>query len=208
MADSHEMDVLGIRGKLAYPFVYDLFTWLIGYDQCATRLVNEHVRPFADAKILDMGCGLGKILGFLPPCHYVGFDMNRNYVRAASARYAGRGEIFTAKINNDDLSHLTGFDIAMAIGVVHHLDDDGTRELFRTAKSALKPGGRLVTFDSCIVENQSRITRYLFSMDRGAFIRTEDEYQTLARKEWKNVRCTVHSDLLRIPYTHVVMECS
>jgi SAM-dependent methyltransferase len=48
------------------------------------------------------------------------------------------------------------YDIVMAFGVLHHLDDAEGRELFRGARRALKPGGRFVTLDTPSFRNNQR----------------------------------------------------
>jgi len=100
------------------------------------------------------------------------------------------------------------FDIVIAKGLVHHLDDVEARKLFAVGCEALKPGGRLVTFDGCFVPGQSRIARCLLSLDRGKYVRTEPEYLALARESFDTVISHVRHNLTRIPYTLQIMECT
>jgi SAM-dependent methyltransferase len=95
----------------------------------------------------------------------------------------------------------------IAHGVLHHLDDDQARTLFRVARRALKPGGRLVTYDGCFTPDQSAAARFVVSLDRGRHVRTREAYERLARGEFSEVRTFVRHDLVRIPYTHLIMEC-
>ena len=55
------------------------------------------------------------------------------------------------------------FDIVLALGVLHHLDDDEALTLFQIARDAMKPGGRLVTIDGVWTDDQSHIAKYLLS---------------------------------------------
>jgi hypothetical protein len=43
--------------------------------------------------------------------------------------------------------------------------------------------------------------------DRGQFIRDEQGYVALASQVFGSVRATIHDKLLRIPYTHIILEC-
>src|SRR5205823_7002829 len=95
-----------------------------------------------------------------------------------------------------------------ATGVLHHLDDKEAIDLFQVARAALKPGGKLITFDGCFCEGQSRIARYLLERDRGKFVRTAEAYVALARKAFENVEVTLRHDLLRLPYSHIIMKCT
>jgi hypothetical protein len=94
----------------------------------------------------------------------------------------------------------------LAIGILHHLSDEEALKLFRLAQSALKPGGCLVTLDGCYIDNQPRLARYLISKDRGEHIRTLDAYRALASRVFSKVVTHLRSDLLHVPYTHLIMK--
>ena len=51
----------GIRSVLSYSFIFDLFQWLIGYNNLKRRFIREFVMPSNNAKILDLGCGYGAV---------------------------------------------------------------------------------------------------------------------------------------------------
>jgi SAM-dependent methyltransferase len=40
-------------------------------------------------KVIDVGCGYGSLVPFLPPCEYVGIDLVEEFVLEARCRYAG-----------------------------------------------------------------------------------------------------------------------
>ena len=65
-----------------------------------------------------------------------------------------------------------------------------------------------MTYDGCWVEGQSRIARWLISMDRGQAVRAPRELERLAAPHFSEVRREIRHDFLRIPYTHLVLECS
>jgi cyclopropane fatty-acyl-phospholipid synthase-like methyltransferase len=160
------------------------------------------------AKVLDIGCGPANMLEFLPDVRYIGFDASEAYIAEAQKRWGLRGEFTCATVNAQNLQE-RGFDIVLAIGVLHHLDDQESRGLFNLAHEALRPGGRLVTLDGVYVSKQSPIARYLISKDRGEYVRHLDEYESLARGEFPDTKATVLHDLLApMPYTHLIMECT
>ena len=96
----------------------------------------------------------------------------------------------------------------LAAGVLHHLDDTRAVSLFNLARKALKPGARLVTFDGCFVAGQPKLARFVVSRDRGQYVRESAEYAKLAEQVFPQVRSFVRHDLLRIPYTHVILQCA
>ncbi len=134
--------------------------------------------------------------------------MNYAYIRAAQRRFGNRGSFLCKYISMNALPNMAQFDIALALGVVHHLNDHEATELFQLAGVVLKPGGRLVTLDGVYCHDQSRVERFVLSKDRGRHVRTRNGYLDLASKVFGTVNVTIRRDLLRIPYTHIILECT
>ena len=63
------------RSILASPMAYKLWCKLVGEPAWAKVLVNEYIQPMPGARILEIGCGPGTIVGYLPPSDYLGFDL-------------------------------------------------------------------------------------------------------------------------------------
>lgn len=198
----------GVRSVLSIPAVYDFFQNLTGARSARREFVENYVGIRSGDSVLDIGCGTAQILEFLPSVRYFGFDSSREYIEAARGQFGKRGTFMCQNVNQQTLQDLPQFDIVLATGVLHHLNDDEALDLFRLAGLALKPGGRLVTFDGCFEEGQSRIARYIIAKDRGQFVRTKKGYVDIASKVFENVKTTIRHDLLRIPYTHIIMECT
>jgi SAM-dependent methyltransferase len=195
-----------MKSLLDRPRVYSLFRRLVGRDSARFVYAREHLRLEPGQRVLDLGCGPGDILQFLPAVDYVGYDVNPAYIERARKRFGSRGQFHSSAIE-EDFNPGKGFDAVIAHGVLHHLDDEAARALFRVARRALKPGGRLVTFDGCFAEGQSPLARLFLSLDRGRHVRTREGYERLARAEFDQVKSVLRDDLIRIPYTHIIMEC-
>jgi SAM-dependent methyltransferase len=196
-----------LRPILNRAYFYELYHRLIGANYRSQVLVNEYIRPRPSDRILDIGCGPGNMMPFLPECQYLGVDVNPEYIAKARGRYGNRGEFVCERVSHHNVSELGAFDIVLALGLTHHLDDEEARDLFRLGYAALKPGGRLVTNDGCYTAGQSQVERYLLSRDRGQFVRTQEAYLTLAHSCFDQVVPHLRTDVLRIPYTHLIMEC-
>jgi SAM-dependent methyltransferase len=191
------------------PRSYRAFTNLLpGGRSCRRRFVGEHVQATEGDRILDIGCGTGDILEHLPPCEYLGFDANADYIADASRRYGHRGTFVCAEVTRFSLADTSPFDIVLGIGILHHLDDIQAGDFFELAKNLLKPGGRLVTLDGLFWEGQSWLERFIMRRDRGQFIRTQEHYIFLAAQAFPRVQADIRGDLLKIPYTHIIMRCS
>ncbi|MEW6521164.1 MAG: class I SAM-dependent methyltransferase [Thermodesulfobacteriota bacterium] len=195
------------RKLLAIPVFYSLFRKFIGRDSVRRQYSESHIRAQPGQHVLDIGCGTGDILAFLPEVQYVGFDIDPDYIQAAQQRYGSRGTFFCQPVGEGLNVPAASFDIVIAHGILHHLDDDEAKTLFRIAHKALKPGGRLITFDGCFSDDQSRLSRFFVSRDRGCHVRRRQAYEALALTAFAGVKVTIRHDLLRIPYTHIILEC-
>jgi SAM-dependent methyltransferase len=202
------MKIIGkLSAILSFPASYRLFSKLVGGNVWRTHLA-DHVKPVAGEKILDIGCGPADILSYLPESDYTGFDISPEYIASAQKRFAGRGRFYCQGIGLATVEQeQSSFDLVLATGVLHHLDDETAGELFKLARLALRPGGRLITYDGCYVANQSKIARWLLDHDRGKHVRTQAEYVRLASTHFHQVESHLRHDLLRVPYTHLIMRC-
>jgi SAM-dependent methyltransferase len=199
-----------MKALLEKPALYELFSRLVGAGHSRDTFVKTYVRPAPGDMVLDVGCGPADILDHLPGVDYFGFDISPSYIESATRRYGNRGKFFCERVSEARaFAEREGtFDIVLAIGILHHLDPAEALDLFAIARRALRPGGRLVTLDPCIVPGQSPIARYLAARDRGRFVRTEAGYRELARRDFPDVGAAVRHDLLRMPYTHIILECA
>jgi SAM-dependent methyltransferase len=198
-----------VKSLLERPALYQLFSRVVGAESSRDTFVKTYVRPRAGDQILDVGCGPADILDHLPGVNYFGFDISPSYIESATRRYGDRGRFFCERVSEARafLEREGRFDIVLAIGILHHLDRQEALDLFALARRALRPGGRLVTLDPCYAPGQSPVARYLASRDRGRFVRTEEAYRELAGAEFPGVTASVRHDLLRMPYTHIILEC-
>ena len=199
--------VAGLSEVLRLPMAYRLFRRLVGGD--LDQYVAEYVQPRPGDKVLDIGCGPGDMFGALRGVDYLGLDISREYIEAAERRFGALGRFLCTDIGVASIEAERGqFDLVLATAILHHLDDERARRLFELARAALRPDGRLITYDGCYVPEQSHLARWILNNDRGKFVRTLDEYVQLASEFFPNVQTHIRHDLLRIPYTHLIMFCS
>jgi SAM-dependent methyltransferase len=179
---------------------------MVGGSDVAKVLVNEYVQPKAGARILEIGCGPATIVGYLPPSDYLGFDLSPEYVELAKRRFP-KARFVCERVSQFSLAKEESFDVVLAFGIVHHLEDAEARQLFQIAYDALRPGGKLVTMDGVWANGQSPAARWLLARDRGEYVRSKNEYVGIANQVFSNIKPSVRHDLLRIPYTHLILEC-
>jgi SAM-dependent methyltransferase len=197
------------RRILSHPRVFRLFTSILRRKGGGAWHARDIIRAKAGNRILDIGCGPADVLDHLPEVDYHGFDLNEAYIDYAKKKYAGRGQFYCQSVEKAVLPGAPhSYDIVMANAILHHLSDAEATDLFKLAHYALKPEGRLVTIDGCYVEGQSAIARYLLSRDRGQYVRTAAGYIALAKSTFATVDHKIHENLVRLPYTHIVLECT
>jgi SAM-dependent methyltransferase len=193
-------------GLLERASLYNLSQRLVGKAHVYRAFVGEYLRPPQHARILDLACGTGELLGYLPDVSYLGIDISGDYIESASRRYAGR-----AQFVRGDLRQVTvppgSFDLVVAVGVLHHLDDATAATVVGLAKCALRSEGRFVLLEPCRRKGQPLVARMVIAMDRGEHVRDRDGYTQILRPFFGDIRSTVRDDLLVVPSTQVILEC-
>lgn len=181
----------------------------------AQRLRREFVRAYVAAspgtnlRILDVGCGTAEIIPHLPPCTYVGVDLSAAYIDAARARFGDRGTFYCLDVTDPSTPlPQAEFDLAIMTGLLHHLDDEAAARLLSSVGKLLGAAGRLLTIDPSVAAKTHPVGKFLVSKDRGQHVRSPEGYQRLAEASFGAVKVHVRHDLLHVPYTHAILECS
>lgn len=196
----------GIRSVLSHPRIYDFFQTLMGGRNGRSDFAERFLRARKGDNVLDVGCGTAELLAYLPQVNYWGFDISERYIEAARERYGARGNFVCKLVDLSDLAKLPKFDLVIASGVIHHLDDDAAIRLFELAKTALRPGGRFVSIDPVLCKKQNPVARLLVSYDRGQNVCDGSGYQQLASRAFQKVSGSERHQKW-IPYSHWIMEC-
>ena len=197
----------GLRFVLNHPLAYRTMQWLVGAERLRGHIAAL-VRPEPGLRVLDIGCGPADLLAHLPDVDYVGFDSSQAYIQAAQSRFGQRGRFFQEELRSDTNLELDEFDCIVAVGLLHHLDDQAAGRLFELACQRLKPGGRLITVDCCWATGQHWLARWLISRDRGQNVRDLEGYRALAMRKFSKVQAECRHNLLHLPYSHTLMTCS
>jgi SAM-dependent methyltransferase len=195
----------GIRSVLSLASVYRFAQRAIGAEAFRETLASEVLNVSEGDRVLDIGCGTADILAHLPEVDYLGFDSSDRYVEAARERFGDHGQFVTA-VPTDVDDAFGDRTLVMAIGVLHHLDDETANEALELAAKALQPGGTFVSVDPTLTDDQHAVARFLIKRDRGQFVRTPEQMRHLVRDHFDDVRMEVRHDMLRTPYTHLIVR--
>ena len=121
-----------------------------------------------------------------------------------------RATVFEGRVGDPDLTDRlpTSVDLALTMGVLHHLDDRLVDQALELAATLIGRTGRFIAFDPGRVPGQPRIARALINRDRGQHVRTVEATESLVRRHFSTVDIDVQHDFLAVPYTHLVVQAS
>lgn len=197
----------GLRAALSLPSVYDFVQNLVGARRARIELVRDYLRPQPQQLVVDVGCGTGEMLDALPDdIRYIGFDLSQRYIDSARIRYGARARFECRDVAQAVSLNVGSADLALAFGLLHHLEDNEVRSLLSTLRGLLAPGGRVVTIDPTLTAGQHPVAAFVARRDRGRNVRAPEQYRALAADVFGEVEVEVRHDLLRIPYSHCILQ--
>jgi SAM-dependent methyltransferase len=202
----------GLHSIISAPWIYNLVQFVAGARMYRNTMVKDYIKPFDGCKILDIGCGTGEYVDYFSKyCkdfEYYGFDGEGVYIDYANELFKDNPKVhFYHKILTEEgLKEFNNFDIVIATGVMHHLDDPIVLSLLKLAKLSLKPGGRLITYDPGKFDEMSIFEKFFVKYDRGRSIRFEKDYAGLVKQVFTNYK-SFTPYLTYFKVRNVVFEC-
>ena len=198
--------------KLAKVFdnaqIYKIFQYGISKPGTAEIIRKQVLKPSGVNSVLDFGCGIGYHSEEYANSEYLGIEPLQGCVDKAKDMFSRPRATFIVG-DHQTLKSIpdSSFEVIIALGVLHHIDNRTFAEFLREALRILKPGGRLTTFDPVFHPNQTLLSRWVVARDRGEWVRTTEEYLLPVMDSFQgNVSYKIYERLLRIPYDHIHME--
>ncbi len=183
-----------------YPYLYNFIQKLIlkkSLNSDAGNLLN--LINFEN--IIDIGCGESEVHKYFKIKEnqkYFGFELSDYFVNKLKKKYNHNNFYFSKKkIDEIDFEK---FDpektIILLIGVFHHIDDNTIKAFLSKTKNF-----KIVSIDAVILPGQNFITKLLFFLDKGNFIRKLSDYKKIINGfDYK----VLHNRYLRFPYDHLM----
>ena len=171
---------------LEIPAVYRLAQSILAPGNAEIDRAYDELFGDSRGRVLDVGAG-PRADTPLPQGLLVGLDVNRHYV--AQYRRALPGERHDCHKLGTVASAAAmpfrdaTFDESRCAAVLHHLPDDLARTAVAEMVRVVRPGGRVVLFDTVRPPRFARAPAawLIARFDRGEFVRTADELESLVR---------------------------
>ena len=122
--------------------------------RCQHRALAPWLDVAPDARVLDVGCGVGRWSSLLAArgAMVTGMDLSPTMIAEAQRRAAERGVADRCRFLVQDLAHLEAgerFDLVLGVTVLQHiLDPAALRSAVRRMADHLAPGGRMVLLEA------------------------------------------------------------
>jgi SAM-dependent methyltransferase len=198
----------GLWKIFSSPAMYQWVQNLLGR-RTRELFVEQYIRARPGDFLLDVGCGTGEIVEYLhDDIQYVGIDFSQEYINFALRRNHKQAHFICGDVADVDYSRYGRPDIILAEGLLHHLGDEEVCALLQKIKKVINISGRMVSIDPCFTAKQNIMARTIMRLDRGKNVRSLDSYHSLANRYFDTIKSEIRADLLSLPYSHCIMECS
>ncbi len=190
---------------LSSPGAYIVLQKILAADRLR-MLCLDRLKLRQGERVVDVGCGPGYILDYMPNVELYGFDTKPDYIDYANKTYGDRGLFFCEIFGEGRARQLAPYDAVMLFGLLHHVDDTAAHELLRDVTSGLKSEGRVVCIDQCFTPDQGAVSKWVAKCDRGKFVRQEHEYRLIAEPFFADIRTEILHNVTRIPSASIIMQ--
>lgn len=171
------------------PVIFKIFRKLVAPQGQTKDFVKRYINKYPPKTILDIGFGTGDFMDTIPEdTLYTGIDNNPKYFSYAINNLTGEKREFLLKdALDDDIYSNKSFDIVLMISILHHLSDQELGGILPNIKKVAK---KAVIIADIIPNPPGLIPKLLVKLDRGKFVRSEEEKLRILGKYFKVTKTT------------------
>ncbi len=162
---------------LSFPYVFDLQQRLCNNYTPVKEAFQDYLDKDGSQKVLDIGCSTAacavQIINF-DRNDYTGIDISDHYIDLAKKKKL-KGKFLCMDARQMDFDN-EYFDVAMLVGVLHHMNDSDVRACLKEVLRVLKPGGVLLISEAVFTQDLL-LSNILISLDRGRNVRSAAEHK-------------------------------
>jgi len=159
--------------SLIYRLIQKILVKRLFYDDFLKILNQENINH-----IVEIGCADSIILQKLDKKYsYDGYDIDNNFILRSKKKYENYSKYNFLK----ESIHKINFDkydnkktIILLVGIFHHVNDELIKIFLDKTKFF-----KVYAIDAVRLDNQNLFTKLLLNLDRGNFIRFENQYKEL-----------------------------
>jgi len=122
-------------------------THALAQERSGREMIDSHLFS-GEERILDLGCGDGKLTYYLaskvPSGEVVGLDISEAMIAQAQQDYADVANLSFVKVGAEEFVFDQPFDLIMSFNALHWVKDHA--EVLARSKKSLKPGGEILFF--------------------------------------------------------------
>lgn len=198
----------GAYKLLNFPFVYNSWQMIVGGEKARATIAKKYIKAQSGERVLDIGCGTGTLFELMgKEIDYVGYDISQQYIDFAKEKFKDtpNAKFYCTRVNEIELFE-KDFDVAIAIGILHHLKDEEAAKVIELAFMHLKEGGRFILAEPAWIPKQNPFAKFMLKMDRGKSIRDVEGYTKLMEPYFKSFNSIIDGKLFNVPYTMCIIE--
>ena len=162
---------------LEIPIVFQLQQKICNNYDAVLNEFSEYLNT-TNKSIIEIGCSTANCASEIVNMsknYYVGVDLDKNYIDRAK-KNAPQGNFYEMDARKLSFEN-NKFDIAIFNGVIHHMDDDLILSCLSEVKRVLKENGKVLISEP--IFSKGIISTILLKLDRGKYIRKQEEYKFL-----------------------------
>ena len=161
-----------------HPGLFLFLRGVVENDFAAIRsVIRDELRPAADRRTLDLGCGPGAFSDLFWSEGYLGVDINPRYIAYARRHY--RGAFLAGDARHLDLPD-GRFDQVLVFGLLHHLGDTDSVAVLQEVRRLLAPQGSALAIEDIPAVSRLNLLGHLIHWaENGDHIRPVEDYRRL-----------------------------